>query len=377
MLKRSYRFRMGIFRSPLLLKSKSSDQEYGSHSSSSLRILTERKITVAIVPKPNVHLTVSAQNPMHSNAEARDLRSAQTTELESSPPETNPVLNDVARTSELSSDLSMTITPTVERGLPIAEIQQLSNALASLPSTVKITIVDSEAMMQTFINHIRELITRSSSPVLTGFDMEWRPCRKKKCHTLPAIIQVALPSDEADKEQVFLMSLEKTQSCLPLLEEYINSPHVYKCGFGCGQDMQRLRMRHLFSPNAMIDVGIMASEFFGDPNKDTNPIGMVKSVALLFGQHVWKGTAMSNWDKWPLTTPQQHYAALDGWLSLRCVQELQRRGAKFSTVDVPQVKNPCEHCGKEAFYSKCCELCARTQNFASFSIDDALNIAVV
>ena len=206
----------------------------------------------------------------------------------------------------------------------------------TLPRDTHLMVVSTRPQL---LEAMREIVGEGPAPLfpILGMDIEWRPTFVKGEHTIPAIMQVSLPTGA-----IFIFHLRRLLPWLSQLEPLINNDHVWKCGFGIDGDARRLRELHLVMPAGFVDVGRMVEGF--------RQIGMKQAVEHLFeGFTLRKGQQMTNWEKFPLTKQQLEYAALDAFASMEVALELCRRGVEFVPVTIGPVRCPCASCGKESF----------------------------
>jgi len=152
-----------------------------------------------------------------------------------------------------------------------------------------------------------------------GLDIEWKPTFLKGApQSKTGLIQVS------SHRVAVLLPVKHLPQLPSALIELLASPKIIKVGCGISGDVKRLAADFGVECNGVCDVGRVATQMQRKgvvfPNTPSDePIGVgLKSLAAVFGATLEKPKAISrsNWEARPLTTRQQHYAALDAYAGL-------------------------------------------------------------
>ena len=151
-----------------------------------------------------------------------------------------------------------------------------------------------------------------------GFDIEWEP-------------QFVSKKNGGTENETAVLQLAVENSCLVLhvyhmdklpksLELVLGDKDFLKVGSGIKQDGSKLKRDLGLDVEGVTDIQLMAKEI--DPSMRKTGL---KALAQTFLRiELDKTTAMSSWEKYPLTFTQIKYAALDAWIGLKIFQKMKR-----------------------------------------------------
>ncbi len=145
---------------------------------------------------------------------------------------------------------------------------------------------------------------------LLGFDTETRPVFRKGVTHPVALLQVATPS------LCFLFRLCRTgltASIVRLLEDR----NITKVGLSLKDDFLNLHRLRPFRTGTFIEL-----------QQEVRDLGILdqslqKIYANLFGQKIFKGQQLTNWEADVLTEAQQQYAAIDAWACINIHERIR------------------------------------------------------
>jgi len=155
-----------------------------------------------------------------------------------------------------------------------------------------------------------------------GFDTESKPVfRRDQESRPPALVQLA----SRKKAWLFpLRQLEDPRELFALLAD----PDIEKVGVAPHDDIKGLQRILDFTAAGFTDLSRIAAE------RGIQTTGLRNLSGLLLGARVSKSAQVSNWEQNPLTRKQIRYAATDAWVSLRLLEELERRPGRALPLPV-------------------------------------------
>lgn len=158
-----------------------------------------------------------------------------------------------------------------------------------------------------------------------GLDIEWKPQLKAKkdggVENKTAVLQLAIESSSL----VFqLYNLGRPPN---VLVSVLKDKRILKVGSGILQDVTKLEKDTGLKCIGLVDTQKLAKEV---GMSESQKLGLKALAKDLLGIELEKPKAvsMSNWQKFPLTIEQIHYAALDAWVGLKIYQSLKAMQGK-------------------------------------------------
>lgn len=201
--------------------------------------------------------------------------------------------------------------------LSISKLQLAELPKVTFPGTISVVENRTQAL---------EATTWLSKQKMVGFDTETRPSFRKGRMNNPALIQVSTP------RRCFLFRINKL-GLIPELLQFFQDERILKVGLSLKDDYQALRRIHPdFTPGGFIDLQEYVRQFH------IADASLQKIYGIIFGKRISKNQRLSNWEADKLTEPQQIYAAIDAWASLRIYQHLE--SGKFKPEDSPYRVQP-------------------------------------
>ncbi|BDA48518.1 probable Werner syndrome ATP-dependent helicase homolog at N-terminal half [Coccomyxa sp. Obi] len=153
-----------------------------------------------------------------------------------------------------------------------------------------------------------------------------------------ALIQLAL-RPQGGKYRVFLLHICHS-GLTPTLLTILRSPAVKKAGVGCCGDAQKLMRDFGVECEGMVDLSEEANLRLCGPGSGRLPEkwSLARLAAAVLSAEVEKdqGLRTSNWETWPLSLEQQHYAALDAFASLLLYQRIMALPVVQLPAELPQ-----------------------------------------
>ncbi|XP_020616399.1 uncharacterized protein LOC110054354 [Orbicella faveolata] len=153
-----------------------------------------------------------------------------------------------------------------------------------------------------------------------GFDIEWKPqyVSKKKggVENKTAVLQLGVESS------CLVLHLYNMKSPPQLLRSVLNDKKILKVGSGILQDVVKLKRDTGLICLGMVDTQKMAKSMGTNaPRK----LGLKALAQHFLGINLEKpkSVSRSNWENYPLTIRQIHYAALDAWIGLKIYQRMK------------------------------------------------------
>ena len=210
-------------------------------------------------------------------------------------------------------------THTNETQLIDDEAEEKSPGIYTLPypaEGVKVVYTADPVEAETWL---RNNITDCSAQAV-GFDIEWKlQCvykAKDGVENKTAILQLGLESS------CLVLHLCNLKSPPKLLRSILNDKTILKVGNAMPQNVKKLQRDTGLTCNGTLDTREMAQSMGTNaPQK----LG-IKSLARHFlGIDLGKpkSVSKSNWERYPLTARQIHYAALDAWIAFKIYQHLK------------------------------------------------------
>ena len=166
---------------------------------------------------------------------------------------------------------------------------------------------------------LRNNITDCSAGVV-GFDIEWKPqfVSKKEGgrENKTAVLQLGVESS------CLVLHLSNMKTLPKLLASVLSDQKILKVGSGILQDVAKLKRDKGLKCVGFVDTQTVAKSV-GAPS--SQKIGLKALAQHFLGIRLEKpkSVSMSNWEKFPLTIKQIHYAALDAWIGLKIYQHLK------------------------------------------------------
>lgn len=180
-----------------------------------------------------------------------------------------------------------------------------NNTLDTLPNAslnTCIKVVATSAQLEEAVRYL------STQPVI-GFDTETKPRFTAGRMYKPALLQFS----SADVS--YLIHLTKV-GIPDTLADLLANPSVLKIGAAVKDDISGLQRYTPFTPGGFIDLQQMA-ESYGILDKSVR-----KLAGIVLGERVSKSQQVTNWEAYPLTEAQQHYAATDAYVCFRIYKTL-------------------------------------------------------
>ena len=153
-----------------------------------------------------------------------------------------------------------------------------------------------------------------------GFDIEWKPqyVSKKKggVENKTAVLQLGVESS------CLVLHLCNMKSPPKLLRSILNDKKILKVGSGILQDVAKLKRDTGLICLGLVDTQKMAKSMGTNaPQK----LGLKALAEHFLGINLEKPkfVSRSNWENYPLTIRQIHYAALDAWIGLKIYHHMK------------------------------------------------------
>ena len=157
------------------------------------------------------------------------------------------------------------------------------------------------------------------SAAAVGFDIEWKP-------------QFVSKKDGGVENETAVLQLAVETSCLVLhiyhmsklpksLASILVDKNIRKVGSGIKQDCLKLGRDRGLVVKGLADIQLMAKEMSPALQKT----GLKALADRFLGIELDKSGALSNWERFPLTSRQIEYAASDAWVGLKIFQEMKRQ----------------------------------------------------
>ena len=190
-----------------------------------------------------------------------------------------------------------------------------------------------------------------------GLDIEWKPQFKRKkdggVENKTAVLQLAIESSSL----VFqLYNLGRPPN---VLVSVLEDERILKVGSGILQDVTKLKKDTGLKCIGLVDTQKLAKEV---GMLESQKLGLKSLAKYLLGIELEKpkSVTMSNWENFPLTVKQIHYAALDAWIGLKIYQSMKtmQRKSTCKSLEGSNLVNceeatmnenplPCHVCGKK------------------------------
>lgn len=174
-----------------------------------------------------------------------------------------------------------------------------------------------------------ELLKNLQGERFVGVDSEWRPALVKFNKSVPALLQI---SGKTQAFLVDLIALANNRRLDEVLSAIFKDHNTTIVGFSFMSDIQVFtkylpHMKFYKHIQNFID----AQTYFGLVWEDGQQIGLAKVAQKVFGKAICKFEQMSNWENRPLRLSQQHYAALDAYIMVELIEELEKKakGGKY------------------------------------------------
>jgi RNA polymerase sigma factor for flagellar operon FliA len=156
-----------------------------------------------------------------------------------------------------------------------------------------------------------------------GFDTESKPTfQKGEVSSGIAIMQISSPTT------CYIFQMRRIGDATAL-GEIIGQPQIIKIGVGLKDDLNKLRSRYKFHPNAFVDLGLIFRAF-----GRRNSIGSKQLVALVLKQRLRKSKSAttSNWAAERLSPLQIEYASDDAFSSVDAYLRLRELFAPYTAL---------------------------------------------
>ena len=153
-----------------------------------------------------------------------------------------------------------------------------------------------------------------------GFDIEWKPqfVSKKKggVENKTAVLQLGVESS------CLVLHLHNMKDPPNLLRSILNDEKILKIGSGILQDFKKLKRDKGLTCKGLVDTQKMA-KCMG--TKAPKQLGLKALAKHFLGMNMEKPVSItrSNWEQYPLTFRQIHYAALDAWIGFKLYQHMK------------------------------------------------------
>ena len=190
-----------------------------------------------------------------------------------------------------------------------------------------------------------------------GLDIEWKPQFKSKkdggVENKTAVLQLAIESSSL----VFqLYNLGRPPN---VLVSVLKDERILKVGSGILQDVTKLKKDTGLKCIGLVDTQKLAKEV---GMLESQKLGLKSLAKYLLGIELEKpkSVTMSNWENFPLTVKQIHYAALDAWIGLKIYRSMKAMQGKSTckSLEGSNLVNceeatmnenplPCQVCGKK------------------------------
>ncbi len=165
-----------------------------------------------------------------------------------------------------------------------------------------------------------------------GFDIEWKPqvVSKKNggVENKTAVLQLGVESS------CLLLHLHNMMVPPDLLRFILNDNNIIKVGSGILQDCRKLKRDTGMICKGMLDTQTVAKSMGA---KASEKLGLKALAKRFLGMDMEKPKSItrSNWENYPLTTRQIHYAALDAWIVFKLYQQMKLMNDEDQThIDV-------------------------------------------
>ena len=158
-----------------------------------------------------------------------------------------------------------------------------------------------------------------------GLDIEWKPQLKRKkdggVENKTAVLQLAIESSSL----VFqLYNLGRPPN---VLVSVLKDERILKVGSGILQDVTKLKKDIGLKCIGLVDTQKLAKEV---GMLESQKLGLKALAKYLLGIELEKPKSVtrSNWENFPLTVKQIHYAALDAWIGLKIYRSMKAMQGK-------------------------------------------------
>ena len=153
-----------------------------------------------------------------------------------------------------------------------------------------------------------------------GFDIEWKPqyVSKKKggVENKTAVLQLGVEGS------CLVLHLHNMKAPPQLLRSILNDKKILKVGSGILQDVVKLKR-----DTGLICLGIVDTQKMAKSMGTNAPpkLGLQALARHFLGINLEKpkSVSRSNWENYPLTIRQIHYAAVDAWIGLKIYQHMK------------------------------------------------------
>lgn len=181
-----------------------------------------------------------------------------------------------------------------------------------------------------------------------GLDIEWKPqfVSKKKggVENKTAVLQLGVEGS------CLVLHLCRMKSTPTLLKNLLRNRKILKVGSGILQDVTKLRRDTGLRCEGMMDTQKMAKSM-GIPVSQKLGLKALANRFLGIDLEKPKSVSMSNWEKYPLTLKQIHYAALDAWIGFKIYQHMKMVNGEDQALCIDDEKPAeivqCKVCGKK------------------------------
>ncbi len=116
---------------------------------------------------------------------------------------------------------------------------------------------------------------------------------------------------------------------LDVLKAVLESPQVWKVGFGLGDDLRRLQSKLGIGCASVLDLATALRR------EKHSAVGAKTAVAMIFGKRLQKSkrTSTTNWANPRLTERQMLYAADDAQVALKVYRAWRQGGAGHAAAE--------------------------------------------
>jgi len=180
----------------------------------------------------------------------------------------------------------------------------------------------------------------SSSSVVLGMDVEWRPAWRAGVHNKVALVQLGTPTS------VLLVQLNRFNDGFPQsLSNILKSERIIKCGVGVHDDLKLLTTDYGVAYSTFQDIGTAAKRLLHQLQQqqqlqDRTTFGLQSMAKHFLGVDMPKPkrVRMGNWEARVLTEEQIIYAAYDALISRDIYDAIEAQGG-FDANEVHRFLN--------------------------------------
>ena len=222
-----------------------------------------------------------------------------------------------------NSNTEYTSLNTSQRSMPLTtKMYELSYPL--LAQGVKVVYTTDALEAEKWLRY--NVIDCPTQVSAVGFDIEWKPQFVSKKYggteNETAVLQLAVDNSCLVLHVYHMDRLPKS------LKLVLRDKDILKVGSDIKRDGSKLKRDLGLVLEGLADIQLMAKEI--DPSM--RKTGLKALAQTFLGIELNKKTAMSNWEKYPLTFTQIEYAALDAWIGLKIFQKMKRHPKNYEEI---------------------------------------------